>query len=105
MDNQNLTGRYQIRLKSRGGRSLTIDTTDNPGAAITKAEHIGGKAVDTRTGEVWSHQAQCWLGPETQAVIDGLAATTKPDLMAVGLAIVRDALAKAQREHCNGGVK
>lgn len=99
MDNQeHLTGRYEIRLNSRGGKPLTVDTTNNPGTAITKAEHIGGKAIDTLTGDVWSHQAQTWLGEATQAVIEGQTATAKPDLMAIGLAIVKDALDKARRE-------
>lgn len=72
MDNQeHLTGRYEIRLKSRGGAPLTVDATHCPGSAIRKAAAIKGEAYDSDTDRVFSKQTGTWLKVTTQAVIEG----------------------------------
>lgn len=72
MDNQeHLTGRYEIRLKSNGGSPLTVDKAHNAQAAIRKAAAIKGEAFDSDTDRVFSKQTGTWLKVTTQAVIEG----------------------------------
>lgn len=72
MDNQeHLTGRYEIRLKSNGGNPLTVDKAHDAPTAIRKAAAIKGEAFDSETERVFSPQTGTWLTPTTQAVIEG----------------------------------
>lgn len=82
MDTKELSGLYQVWLKSRGNQILVVDRTDCEMCAKAKAAQIRGLAFDSQLNKVFSPQAGVWLKPETQQGIEGAISDNSDEALA-----------------------